>query len=79
MHKKTSGFRTQRATLSVKEKVSKVDKFSNYLISPLRRKYDTFFKSTMCILKAVRCWLKLKSTSFVPSGWLDKREKIYNR
>ena len=58
MHKKMSGFRTQRATLSGKEKIEKVDEFSGYLISPLRRKYDTFFKSTMCTLKAVRCWLK---------------------
>merc|ERR1712131_356324 len=30
MHKKMSGFRTQRATLSVKEKVGKVDQFSRY-------------------------------------------------
>ena len=33
----------------------------------------------MCTLKAIRCWLKLKPTNSVPSGWLDKREKIYNR
>ena len=74
-----SGFRTQRATLSVKEKVGKVDQFSRYLISPLQRKYDTVFKATMCTLKAVRSWLKLKVTSSMPNGWLDKREKIYNR
>merc|ERR1712240_930919 len=79
MHKKMSGFRTQRATLSVKEKVGKVDQFSRYLISPLKRKYDTFFKSTMCTLKAVRCWLKLKATDSVPKGWLNKRQKIYDR
>ena len=79
MHKKMSGFRTQRATLSVKEKVGKVDQFSRYLISPLKRKYDTVFKATMCTLKAVRSWLKLKVTSSMPNGWLDKREKIYNR
>ena len=77
--KKTSGYRTQRATLSVKEKVGRVDTFSNYLISPLRKRYDTFFKSTMCTLKAIRCWLKLKPTDSVPNGWLNKREKIYNR
>ena len=79
LHKKTSGYRTQKATLSVKEKVGRVDTFSNYLISPLRKRYDTFFKSTMCILKAMRCWLKLKPTDSVPKGWLNKREKIYNR
>ena len=69
MHKKMSGFRTQRATLSVKEKIGKVDEFSGYLISPLKRKYDTFFKSTMCTLKAVRCWLKLKATNSMPKGF----------
>merc|ERR1711872_262181 len=79
MHKKMSGFRTQKATISVKEKIEKVDEFSGYSISPLKRKYDTFFKATMCTLKAVRCWLKLKATNSMPKGWLDKREKIYNR
>ena len=33
----------------------------------------------MCTLKAIRCWLKLKTTESVPKGWLKKREKIYNR
>ena len=33
----------------------------------------------MCTLKAVRSWLKLKATSSMPNGWLDKRKKIYNR
>ena len=74
-----SGFRTQRATMSVKEKIEKVDEFSGYLISPLKKKYDTFFKSTMCTLKALRCWLKLKTTDSMPKGWLNKRQKIYDR
>merc|ERR1711873_251787 len=39
----------------------------------------TFFKSTMCTLKAVRCWLKLKATNSMPKGWLNKRQKIYDR
>ena len=33
----------------------------------------------MCTLKAIRCWLRLKPTKSVPKGWLNKREKIYNR
>ena len=33
----------------------------------------------MCTLKAIRCWLKLKTTELVPNGWIKKREKIYNR
>ena len=73
MNKKTSGFRTQRATLSVKEKLEKVEEFSEYLISPLRKRYDTVFKSTMCTLKILRCWLKLKPSELIPKGWLEKR------
>ena len=33
----------------------------------------------MCTLKAIRCWLKLKTTESVPEGWQKKQEKIYNR
>lgn len=33
----------------------------------------------MCTLKAIRCWLKLKTTESVPKGWQKKREEIYNR
>ena len=79
MHKKTSGFRTQKATLSVKEKIEKVDEFSEYLISPLRKRYDTVFKSTMYTLKALRCWLKLKPSKSIPKGWLEKRQRICER
>ena len=49
LHRKSSGYRTQKATLSVKEKVSRVETFSNYLISPLRKRYDTFFDQP-CVL-----------------------------
>merc|ERR1711873_164576 len=59
--------------------VGRVETFSNYLISPLRKRYDAFFRSTMCTLKAIRCWLKLKTTESIPKGWQKKREKIYNR
>ena len=53
--------------------------WNKLLLLLLKRKYDTFFKSTMCTLKAVRCWLKLKATNSMPNGWLNKREKIYDR
>ena len=79
MHKKVSGFRTQKATLSVKEKLEKVEEFSEYLISPLRKSYDTVFKSMMCTLKALRCWLKLKPSRMIPKGWIEKRQKISER
>ena len=79
LNKKRSGYRTQKATMSVKERVGKVETFSNYLISPLRKRYDVFFRSTMCTLKAIRCWLKAKPTKLVPKGWIKKREKIDHR
>merc|ERR1711989_44610 len=79
MNKKTSGFRIQRATMSVKEKIEKVQEFSKYLVSPLRKRYDVVVKSTMCALKALRCWLRLKPSKSIPKGWLEKRKKIYER
>merc|ERR1712163_33517 len=79
MNKKTSGFRIQRATMSVKEKIEKVQEFSKYLVSPLRKRYDVVVKSTMCALKALRCWLRLKPSKSIPKGWLEKRQKIYER
>ena len=55
LNRKRSGYRAQKATVSVKERISKVEKFSNYLVSPLRKRYDVFFRSTMCAFKAIRC------------------------
>ena len=40
---KRATYRVQKATLTVKEKVSKVEEFSNYLISPMKRRYDIVF------------------------------------
>ena len=39
-------YRVQKATLTVKERVNKVEEFSKYLISPLKSRYDVFFRST---------------------------------
>ena len=65
--------------MSVKERVGKVETFSNYLISPLRKRYDVFFRSTMCTLKAIRCWLKADPTKVAPKGWVKKRGEIDER
>merc|ERR1711893_396087 len=48
--------------------VDRVETSSDYLFSPLRKRNITFFRSTMCTLKAIRCWLKLKTTESVPEG-----------
>merc|ERR1711873_308232 len=53
--------------------------FSKYLVSPLRKRYDVVVKSTMCALKALRCWLRLKPSKSIPKGWLEKRKRIYER
>ena len=42
----SSGFRAQKATTSVKEKVEKVELYSNYIMSPLKRDYKTFLHRT---------------------------------
>ena len=74
LSKKSSGYRAQKATLTVKERVRKVEVFSNYLMSPLRKRYDVFFRSTMGAFKALRCWLKAKLSNKVPKNW-DKKRK----
>ena len=63
----------------MKERISKVEKFSNYLVSPLRKRYDVFFRSTMCVFKAIRCWLKKDLTKDAPKGWDKKRIEIDER
>ena len=73
---KRASYRGQKATLTVKEKVSKVKEFSNYLISPLKRRYDVFFRSTTVTFRAIRCWLNLKASDKAPRHWLRKRKEI---
>ena len=79
LSKKNSGYRAQKAIMTVKDRVSKVEVFSNYLISPLRKRYDVFFRSTMCTFKAIRCWLKTKLTNRAPKNWDKKRKEIDER
>ena len=67
------------ATSRVQPKIAQVEKFSNYLISPMRKKYDTFFRSTMTAFKAIRCWLKLKVSEKAPKNWSEKRIRIDDR
>ena len=65
-------------TVKVRERVKKVEMFSNYLMSPLRKKYDTFFRSTTVAFKAIRCWLRLKLSNKAPKNWATKRIEIEN-
>ena len=53
LNKENSGYRAQKATQTVLERVKKVESFSNYLMSPIRKRYDTFFRSTMVAFKAI--------------------------
>ena len=79
LNNKTSGYRAQKATLTVREKVKKVEEFSHYLISPLRKRHDVFFRSTMVAFKAIQCWLRLKLTGKAPRSSAEKRKKIDDR
>ena len=69
----------QKATLTVKDKVSKVEEFSNYLISPMKRRYDIVFRSTTVTFKAIRCWLNLELSDRAPRHWFRKRQEIDER
>ena len=73
LNTKTSGYRAQKATQTVREKVKKVEEYSHYLVSPLRRRHDVFFRSTMVVFKAIQCWLRLKPSNKAPKNWDKKR------
>ena len=79
LSKKNSGYRAQKATMTVKERVRKVEVFSNYLMSPLRKRYDVFFRSTMGAFKALRCGLRAKLSNKAPKNWDKKRKEIDER
>ena len=79
LNKKTSGYRAQKATMTVREKVNKVEEFSKYLMNPLKKRHDVFFRSTMVAFKAIRCWLKLKLSKKAPNNWAERRRRIDNR
>merc|ERR1711954_201528 len=76
---KRATYRVQKATLTVKEKVQKVEDFSNYLISPMRKRYDVVFRSTAMIFKSLTSWLKLKPSAKAPKSWEKRRKAISNR
>ena len=76
---KRSTFRVQKATLSVKDRVSKVEEFSNYLISPMRKRYDVVFRSITVTFKAIICWLNLEMSDKAPRNWIKKRQAISER
>ena len=79
LNTKTTGYRAQKATSTIKSKIAQVENFSNYLISPIRKGYKTFFGSTMTTFKAIRCWLKLDVSKRAPKNWSEKRLRISNR
>ena len=46
-------------------------------MSPLRKRYDVFFRSTMVAFKAIRCWLRMKLEA--SKNWATKRREIDER
>ena len=48
-------------------------------MSPLKKRYDVFFRSNMIAFKAIRCWLKLKLSKEAPKNWAEKRKRIDDR
>ena len=43
LNTKTTGYRAQKATSTIRSKIMQVENFSNYLISPLKKGYKTVF------------------------------------
>ena len=56
-----------------------MEEFSKYLINPLKKRHDIFFRSTMVAFKAIRCWLRLKLSEKAPKNWAEKRRRIDDR
>ena len=79
MNTRPTGYRARKATSTVRSKIAQVENFKNYLISPMRKKYDTFFRSTMTAFKAIRCWLRLKVSEKALKNWSEKRIRIDDR
>ena len=53
LNTKTTGYRAQKATSTVRSKITQVEKLSNYLISLVRKSYGAFFRSMMTTFKAI--------------------------
>ena len=79
LNTKTTGYRAQKATSTIRSKIAQVESFSNYLISPIGKGYKTFFESLMTTFKAIQCWLKMDISKRAPKGWSEKRLVIMNR
>ena len=79
LNTKTTGYRAQKATSTIRSKLAQVENFSNYLISPIRKGYKAFFGSMMTTFKAIQCWLTMDLTKRAPKGWSGKRLRITNR
>ena len=73
LNTKTTGYRAQKATSTIRSKIAQVENFSNYLISPIRKGYKTFFGSMMTTFKAIQCWLRIDVSKRAPKGWSEKR------
>ena len=65
----STGYRVQKATTTMRDKIAKIEAFSNYIMSPLKRNYRTFFHTMMVTFKVVRCWLNLKVSNKAPKYW----------
>merc|ERR1711873_208069 len=76
---KRATYRVQKATLTVNDKVQKVEEFSNYLITPMKKRYDVVFRSTAVTFKALSCWLNLEVSDKAPKNWKRKRQAINER
>ena len=72
----TTSYIAQKATATIRSKIAKVEAFSNYLVSPMRKGYKVFHGTIMVCFRAIQCWLQLEPSGEAPRGWGDKRRRI---
>ena len=75
----TTSYRAQKPTATIKSKISKVEEFSNYLVSPMRKDYRVFYGTMMVCFKVIQCWLKLDPSGNAPKNWTERRQTILER
>ena len=66
----------QRSKESMLEKVLKLEKFSNYLLSPLYKPYKTFFNTICLVFTVLRRWLNLPPSKSAPENWCNRQKTI---
>ena len=61
---------------SMLQKVLKLEKYSNYLLSPLYKPYKIFFNTICLVFTALQRWLNLPPSKSAPENWRTRQKNI---